>query len=295
MRHIEYLKAENAILRAHVPKERIHVTPEQRDQLLQFGEPLGTELRDLIRIVTYETFQRWVRNRNQITSIPTPGLSRPHTADEIRELIHRLAQENAWGYTRILAELRKLRITAVSRSTVRNILREAGLPTTPERNRYGWDEFVRRHLDTLLACDFFTKEVWTPLGKRFAYAIVFLHIGTRQVVVSPSTFHANTRWVTQQARNALAYLEDAGLQASILIHDRDTKYSRQFREIFHSEGIRVKPLPVRSPNLNGHCEAWIGGLKRECLNYFTCFGLSQLDYVLQEYTDYYNTVRPTQP
>ena len=217
---------------------------------------------------------------------------RPRTAGEIRDLILRLAQENTWGYTRILAELRKLGIMAVSRTTVRNMLAEAGLPPTPERGRTGWDHFVRRHLDTLVACDFFTKEVWTPLGKRMAYALVFLHVGTRKVFVSSPTFHPHTRWVTQQARNTLLRLEAEGHRATILIHDRDTKFSRSFREVFASEGIRVKPLPVRSPNLNGHCEAWIGNLKRECLNHFTCFGLSHVAYLLREYAVHYNTERP---
>ena len=39
----------------------------------------------------------------------------------------RLANENGWGYTRILGELKKLGIGTVCRSTVVNILKEAGL------------------------------------------------------------------------------------------------------------------------------------------------------------------------
>ena len=294
VRQIEYLTIENEILRAHIPKQRLRVTPQERTRLLQFGQAVGGDLRHLIKVVQYTTFQRWVRDLARGAAPPLSKRGRPRTPQEIRHLLLRLARENRWGYTRLLAELRKLGILSVTRTTVRNILREAGLPPNPERGRYGWDHFVHHHLETLLACDFFTKAVWTPAGRRFAYAMVFLHIGTRKVYVTRSTFHPDARWVTQQARNVLLHLRDEGLGASILILDRDTKYCRSFREAFRSEGIRVKPLPVRSPNLNGHCEAWIGNLKRECLNHFVCFGLTHLDYLLREYTVHYNTERPHQ-
>ncbi len=51
-------------------------------------------------------------------------------------------------------------------------------------------------------------------------------------------------------------------------------------------------LTWAAPNLDAYCESWIGSLKRECLSHFICFGQTHLDYVLREYVDYYNTVRP---
>jgi transposase len=52
----------------------------------------------------------------------------------VRELILRLARENSsWGYLRIAGELRKLGI-AVSATSVRNILTNAGLPPAPQRD-----------------------------------------------------------------------------------------------------------------------------------------------------------------
>jgi putative transposase len=76
-----------------------------------------------------------------------PG--RPRTAEDIRELIVRLAKENSWGDTRILGERKKLGVRAVSRSTVVNILKEAGLDPGPKRGKGTWDEFVKRHASTL--------------------------------------------------------------------------------------------------------------------------------------------------
>lgn len=76
------------------------------------------------------------------------------------------------------------------------------------------------------------------------------------------------------------------------LRDRDGKFTQQFDGIFASEDIRVQPLPIRSPNLYAYAEAWIGSLKWECLNRFTCFGQRHLDHLVREYADYYNTVRP---
>ncbi len=40
-RQIEFLKAENEILRKHVPKERIFLANEDRERLLKLGEAIG--------------------------------------------------------------------------------------------------------------------------------------------------------------------------------------------------------------------------------------------------------------
>ena len=82
---------------------------------------------------------------------------------DVRDLILRLAGETGWGYTRLLGEIRRLGVT-VSRSTVVNTLKAAGLGPSPDRSTSTWHEFLRRHRDTLWACDFFTKHVWTLRG-----------------------------------------------------------------------------------------------------------------------------------
>lgn len=53
----------------------------------------------------------------------------------------------------------------ISDQTVGNILKRNGLPTAPERQTTTtWKEFIRTHLDVLVATDFFTAEVWTLGG-----------------------------------------------------------------------------------------------------------------------------------
>jgi hypothetical protein len=49
-----------------------------------------------------------------------------------------------------------------------------------------------------------------------------------------------------------------------------------------------------TPGDNAHAEAWVASLKRECLDYFTCFGRRHLDHVLKCYANFYNRFRPHQ-
>jgi hypothetical protein len=69
-----------------------------------------------------------------------------------------------------------------------------------------WKEFVRTHMDVLVATDFFTTEVWT-LGGLVTYYILFfihlffIHLGTRQVHVAGVTPHPDAQWMVQIARN----------------------------------------------------------------------------------------------
>jgi transposase InsO family protein len=64
----------------------------------------------------------------------------------------RLAQENrSWGYGRIAGALQHLGYT-ISEQTVGNILKRHGLPPAPERKKTTtWNEFIRTHLDVLVA------------------------------------------------------------------------------------------------------------------------------------------------
>ncbi|MBU0504329.1 MAG: hypothetical protein V1842_01160 [Candidatus Omnitrophota bacterium] len=57
---IEYLKVENEILRKRVGRS-IRPTLVERRKLIKFGTLLGKYLKNIITVVTYETFLLWVR------------------------------------------------------------------------------------------------------------------------------------------------------------------------------------------------------------------------------------------
>jgi len=106
------------------------------------------------------------------------------------------------------------------RSSVRRILKDEGLTPSPTRRGRAeetvWRKFIRLHLGTLMACDFFTKNVITPLGVRVAYCLAFIHVGTRKVFLSPPTYHPHEQWVQQQGRNAMMWMEEQQLEARFL-------------------------------------------------------------------------------
>jgi len=60
-RQVAYLKEENRILRSKLPKV-VTVPDSERKRLLKFGRKLGSQLKELISIVCYGTFLRWIRN-----------------------------------------------------------------------------------------------------------------------------------------------------------------------------------------------------------------------------------------
>ena len=145
-RQVRYLKVENEILRSKLPA-RITVTPKERQRLMKFGSTLGRALHRLVTIVTPDTFLRWIREDKRAGRKRTRPAKRgrPRTAEEIRRLIVKLAKENAWGYARIVGELKKLGLRSIKKSTVRNILKAEGLDPCPKRSRATWDEFLAQN------------------------------------------------------------------------------------------------------------------------------------------------------
>jgi putative transposase len=93
-----------------------------------------------------------------------------------------------------------------------------------------------------LECDFLTVD--TLFLKRF-YILFFIELATRRVHVAGITTHPDGRWVTQQARNLLMELGDEGIRPRFLVRDRDSKFTREFDEVFRSEGIGVIKARLR--------------------------------------------------
>ena len=237
-----------------------------------------------------ETLLRW--HRRLVAShwtYPHRRPGRPPIDGEVRGLVLRLARENtSWGYVRIVGELRKLGID-VSATLVRNILKAAGVPPAPERDRLEWRSFLREHAAATFACDFLTVD--TVLLRRL-YVLVFICIGSRRIEYTACTSNPDGDWMLQQARNLLMNLDDHGQRPRLLIHDRDSKFSRAFDGVFRSDGMRVIRTPVRAPNANAHIERWVGSVRRECLDRVLIFNRRQLEKILRVYVRHYNQQRP---
>jgi putative transposase len=213
-----------------------------------------------------------------------PG--RPTTGRALRELVVRLARENPrWGYQRIAGELIKLGFR-LSPSTIRRVLTSAGLKPAPRRGAVSWPVFLRRQAASMLACDFFTVETVTL---RRLYVLFFIELESRRVHFAGCTTNPSGAWVLQQARN----LSFTGLFERIrfLIHDRDSKFTASFNEVFRSEGITVIHTPVRAPQANAYAERFIRTVRTECLDWLLIVGRRHLERVLRTYIQHYNRER----
>lgn len=263
LRKIAYLKAENQILRSRLPKS-VQTTPAERSLLVRLGSPLGSAIREILGIVHYKTFLRWVREEHDGANVKKPRRKpgRPGITEDTTAIILRLARENGWGYARIQGELKKLGIN-VAINTIKKILIRNGFHPSPWRNKGDWAAFMKRHMDTLWACDFFTKDVWTVGGKVTYYVLFFIDVSTRRVKIAGVTPNPVGPWVEQHARNLAMDLAEKEKRVTYLLKDGDTKFTGVFDEIFRTEGVTVKKLPFASPNLNAHAERFVQAIKHE--------------------------------
>src|SRR5215204_28004 len=239
-------------------------------------------------LVTPATLLRWHRElvRRKWT-YPQRKPGRPPKDPALRELVLRLARENpGWGYQRIAGELIKLGFP-ISPSTIGRLLAAAGLEPAPRRPTVSWPASLRRQAASLLACDFFTVETVTL---RRLYVLFFIELGSRRVHLAGCTTNPSGAWVLQQARN----LSFTSLFERIrfLIHDRDSKFTASFDEVFRSEGITIIHTPVQAPRANAYAERFICTVRAECLDWLLIGGRRHLERVLRTYVQHYNSERP---
>ena len=178
---------------------------------------------------------------------------------------------------------------------MKNILVEAGLTPDPgdQSSDDSWDAFLKRHADTLWQCDFLSKPMLTMKGFIPLYLLVFIHLGTRRIWISPSTAHPDSAWVSQQARNFLQHAEDIDLPVKIMMRDNDAKFRLcGFDGVIEGSGAKIKRTTPMSPNLRAHVERVIQTLQHEVLNYFVIVGPKHLNDITRHAMAWYNGERP---
>jgi transposase InsO family protein len=219
-----------------------------------------------------------------------PGrVGRPPLGGEVRKLVLRLARENPrWGYQRIVGELRGLGI-AVSATTVREFLKNAGLGPAGKRAGLSWRAFLRAQAHSMLAVDFFTVET---ISLQRLYALFFIELESRSVHLAGCTANPSSAWVTQQARQLAWGLAERARPARFLIRDRDRKFTRDFDIVFRSDGIEIVRTPVRAPKANAIAERFVRTIRAECLDWLLILNRRHLERVLRIFIDHYNGHRP---
>jgi len=291
---IEYLREEVRVLKEQLGR-RPRFNDDQRRRLAVKGKSVGKK--NLLRfagIVTPGTLLAWHRRliakKYDSSQKRRPG--RRPTAADTRELILKMARENrSWGYTRIQGALANLR-HEIERSTIAKVLKEAGLDPAPDRCKgTTWKEFLRIHWDTMAAADFFTVEVWTPVGLVRYHVLFVIRLMTREVRIAGIVPEPGERWMLQMARNLTDACNGFLLGARFFIHDRSALFTEQFRGILKSSGVESLRLPARSPNLNAFAERFVRTIKSSCLDRMILIGESSLRRALSEFDLHYHAER----
>ena len=78
----------------------------------------------------------------------------------------------------------------------------------------------------------------------------------------------------------------------LLIHDRESMFSKQLDEDVTAMGVRVLRTPVRTPKANSMCERFGGTLRRECPNFLIPLNERHLRLILKIWVGHYNRARP---
>ena len=272
------LRQQLSAMRRQSPRPQLN----DRDRLFWICmKMLWPSWREALQIVTPETVVRWQRNgfRYYWRWKSRPKGGRKKIDREIRELIRRMARENAtWGAPRIQSELALLRYS-VAESKVAKYM-----PSPPRRPSIGWNTFLRTHLHETVGIDFLTVPTATF---RLLYCFVILHHERRHVLHVNVTTHPSSQWIAQQLTEAFPY-EQA---PRFLVRDGDKKYGDAVELRIHNLGIQGMQTSPGSPWQNPFVERFIGSLRRECLNHVIVLSEDHLKRIVEDYLDYYHNCR----
>jgi transposase InsO family protein len=292
---IEYLRAENRVLRTRLGPERLLFTDAERRLLAEKGKPLGRKvLAEIASLATPATILRWYRTMvaaKYDASRSRRAPSRPPArADRVRQLLVMARENPSWGYTRLRGALENLGL-GLGRSTIQRILKEHGIEPAPVRGKtMPWKTFLKAHWGAIAAADFFSVEVLTR-GGLVRYLVLFvIDLKTRRVHVAGVTRRPDRAWMAQIARNltdATGFLRGFGH----LIVDRDPLYTAQFRSVLAAAGVHLLRLPAKSPNLNAYAERFVRSIKQECLRHMIPLGERHLRGIIDDFVDHYHIER----
>jgi len=296
---IDYLKEQVRVLIEHQEKQnkRILLTNSQRMRVAAKAKRLSRKtLEQCTELFTVDTIMCWYHKliaEKYDGSKRRKSSGRPRITEEIVNLVIRFKQENPrWGYKKIRDQVVYLG-HKISKSSVKNILIENGYDPEPDLTvRSTWHEFIKSHWDVLSACDFFTVELL--IGRKLVRCTVFfvMELATRKVFYAPVKPQPDGPYMLQVAK-LLTDSEDGFLQGKrYLIHDRDSLYRTDgFHGILRASGIEPVKLPARSPDMNCYAERFVKSVKSECLDHLILSSVDQLEYVLEQYSEYYHHER----
>jgi len=288
---IAYLIEENRLLRRQLGTRRLRLTDDDRRQLAARAYRVGrAALREIATIATPDTLLRWHRRLIAQKWTYRRPTGRRHVLVEIQRLVERMAADNpTWGYTRIQGALKNVG-HRVGRSTIRRILKAAGLPPVPQRPT-SWQTFLQAHWGHIAGADFFTTEVWTWQGLVTYYTVFIIDLASRRVQILGSTPHPEALFMQQIVRTLTMAAPDGVNLPQVLICDRDRKWSHAVQLQLRDAGIRVVLIPERAPNANAYAERFVRSIKEECLERIIPLGERHFRHAIMDFVEHYHRER----
>jgi transposase InsO family protein len=120
------------------------------------------------------------------------------------------------------------------------------------------------------------------------YVFVIIEHESRRLLHVNVTAHPTAEWTTQQFREAIP----ADHPYRILIHYRDSIFSKQVDQRVRHMGLHVIKTPVRTPVAHAICERVIGPMRREWLGFTIPLNATHLYGILKAWVAHYNEGRP---
>lgn len=276
------LRQQIAVLRRRVKRPKLHPVDRLFWVILS---RFWRQWRSSLAIVQPDTVIRWHRKGFRLFwrwKSWTDRRGRPPISPEVISLIRRMSQENStWGAPRIQSELRLLGHDVAHSSVAKYMKRRTHGP--PSQN---WRAFLKNHLNSTVACDFFVVPTATF---QLLFCFVILAHDRRRIVHFNVTSHPSAEWTAQQIIEAFPGNEPI---PRYLLRDRDSIYGTYFRARVKRMGIREIITARKSPWQNPYAERVIGSIRRECLDHLIILGDQHLNRVLKDYMVYYNHCRP---
>jgi transposase InsO family protein len=293
---IEYLRAENRVLRTHLGAKRLRFTDAERRLLAEKGRPLGRKLLgEVATLAAPETILRWYRQQVAVKYDGTAVRRRPgrrrSPSDAVEQVVAMARDNPSWGYTRLRGALENVGLI-LGRSTIQRILKAHGIEPAPNRGRtMPWKTFLKAHWGAIAAADFFSVEVLTVGGLVRHLVLFVINLKTRGVHVAGITRQADGAWMAQIARNLTDAMGGPLRGIGHLIVDRDPLYTAHFKRLLAEANVELVRLPARSPNLNAYAERFVRSIKDECLCHIVPLGERHLHTVIREYVEHYHVER----
>jgi transposase InsO family protein len=271
-RRLDYVLAENRVLRARLGAKRVRLTEPERRLLAEKGRAVGRKLLDgLSALATPDTILRWYRSLVAAKYDGSSKRTRPTDAarkavDATTHLVTMARENPTWGYTRLRGAMANVGFE-LGRSTIARILAHHGIEPAPRRGKaMSWKTFLAAHWGAIAAADFLSVEVLTRGGLVRHFVLFIIDLKTRAVKIAGISSQPDGPWMVQLARNLTDAVEGFLKEFRHLIVDRDPLYTAHVAATLAAANVTLLRLPARSPNLNAFAERFVRSIKSECLD-----------------------------